>query len=293
MTIHLLPSSSRVAPADLHRDFPDGVTACDFYVLGAEAGEDVPGGYRLGPVLNVDHHAPTPRMSRLVSSTNLAIDCVTEARPSAPIVINHTDCDSVLSAGIVAGRLDPDPEYGTAALAADHTGEEHAVADLLQSLDHLRDLDLSFDSLRRRLAGTSIAPPAEDALRRRRRKREAAAHAVAGSLITIADGLAFGVLEQPIDSEFFPVLVPEAALILLASRRSRDAPWAMKLRLGMAAPKGLTLHSLRLHELDTAYGGRWNAGSNARGGGTRMPPEQYAEAVVKRLAEMRAAVTGR
>lgn len=285
MPIHLLPSSARVTPAELTADFPDGVTACDFYVLGAESGEAVAGGYRIERILNVDHHAPTPRMARFVSSTNLAIECVTDdSRPIGPIAINHTDCDSVLSAGIVAGRLEPRAEYGAAAVAADHTGDEHGIADLLQSLDYLRDLELSLDSLRRRQAGTTLAPPAQEALTRRLWKRDAAARAVAAGRVTVAGGLAFGVLDQPLDSEFFPALVPEAALILLASRRSRRSPWAMKLRLGLAAPNGLTLHGLRLDEMDAAYGGRWNAGSNARGGGTEMPPEAYAEAIQRRLA---------
>lgn len=287
MPIQLLESSARVLPDDLTRVFAEGVTACDFYVVGAEHGEEVPGGYRLGRILNVDHHAATPRMSRFVSSTNLAIECVADAaRPTSPIVVNHTDCDSVLSAGIVAGMLDPRDEFGAAAVAADHTGEEHAVADLLQALDHLRDLPLSFDSLRRRLAGTSLAPVAQDALMRRLFKRDAAARAVAAGRVDVTGGLAFGVLDQPLDSEFFPALLPEAALILLASRRTRGGRWAIKLRLGLAAPAGLTLHALRLNEVDAAYGGRWNAGSNARGGGTTTAPEDYAVAVCGRLAAL-------
>ena len=34
----------------------------------------------------------------------------------------------------------------TAALAADHTGEENPIADLLQALDSLRDFELSLNS---------------------------------------------------------------------------------------------------------------------------------------------------
>ncbi len=44
----------------------------------------------------------------------------------------------------------------------------------------------------------------------------------------------------------------------------------------MAAPPGFTLFSLNLNEnLDPKVGGRWNAGSNKRGGGTSMPLEDY------------------
>lgn len=64
------------------RAMPDAVLAlgaegelvvCDFYVEGIERGEEVVGGYQKGRILNVDHHAPTTRMQRRVSSTNLAL----------------------------------------------------------------------------------------------------------------------------------------------------------------------------------------------------------------------------
>jgi hypothetical protein len=287
MDIHLLPSSSRVTPEQLTAVFAAGVTACDFYVVGAEEGQDVPGGYQIGAILNVDHHAPTPRMTRFVSTTNLAIERFAESgRPEPPIVVNHTDCDSVLSAGILSGRLDPRVEYGAAALAADHTGDAHPIADLLQALDVHRDLALSFDSLRRRLAGAPLGPDAADALPHRLWKRDAAARAVASGRVVVSGRLAFGALDHPLDSEFFPALLPAAAVILLASRRSPSSPWAMKLRLGMAAPADLSLHDLHIHDMDPAYGGRWNAGSNTRGGGTRLEPDVYAAGIQRRLSAL-------
>ena len=60
-------------------------------------------------------------------------------------------------------------------------------------------------------------------------------------------------------------------------------PWVMKLRLGPAAPPGMTLQRLGIQEFDGAYGGRWNAGSNKRGDGTDMSPEAYARVVTERL----------
>jgi hypothetical protein len=57
----------------------------------------------------------------------------------------------------------------------------------------------------------------------------------------------------------------------------------MKLRLGLAAPPGLTLQRLGVQAFDPRYGGRWNAGSNKRGGGTDIPPERYAQLVADRL----------
>ena len=38
------------------------IYVCDFYVTGAEQGIPEPGGFRIGRILNVDHHAPHPRM---------------------------------------------------------------------------------------------------------------------------------------------------------------------------------------------------------------------------------------
>ena len=61
----------------------------------------------------------------------------------------------------------------------------------------------------------------------------------------------------------------------------------MKLRLGAAAPEGFTIHDLHMMELDPAYGGRWNAASNARAGGTAIPPTRYVEEVRGRLLTAR------
>jgi hypothetical protein len=57
-----------------------------------------------------------------VSSTNLAIPHVREygtARKEDAVVIDHADCDSVLCAGIVSGRLEPTDAVGVAAIAVD------------------------------------------------------------------------------------------------------------------------------------------------------------------------------
>jgi hypothetical protein len=56
-----------------------------------------------------------------------------------------------------------------------------------------------------------------------------------------------------------------------------------KLRLGLAAPPGLSLHDLRIEEFDSAFGGRWNAGANRRAGGTTLPMDAYAAALEQRL----------
>lgn len=299
--IDLLPVFRAGNLDDLLARYPWGeILACDFYIAGAELGTNVPGGYRLDErVLNIDHHAPTARMSRVVSATNLAVEwhatnANTPADPpnaadQAVVLINHTDCDSILSSGIVSGRLDPLPEYGRAALAADHTGEENDIADTLQALEPWRDVELSFVTLQAVEMGLTLPEPAREALARWRHKRECAAHYVAQGTVA-SDGLmAFGILDRETDGIFFPPLLPDAVLILLAVPKPNEiGTWIMKLRLGARAPEGFTIHDLHMTDFDRAYGGRWNAGSNARAGGTTMPPSRYAEEVRRRLLAARA-----
>jgi hypothetical protein len=294
--IDLLPVFRAGNLDDLLARYPTGeILACDFYIAGAELGTPVPGGYRLGTrVLNIDHHAPTARMSRVISATNLALDWRAanagsrQAAEQPIVVINHTDCDSILSSGIASCRLDALPGYGRAALAADHTGEENAIADALQALEPWRDVELSFATLRALEMGAPLPEQARGALERWRHKRDCAAHYVAEGTVTSDGLLAFGILDREIDGMFFPPLLPDAVLILLAIPKPNErGTWTMKLRLGAAAPEGFTIHDLHMTELDPAYGGRWNAGSNARAGGTTIPPTRYAEEVRGRLLTAR------
>src|SRR6185295_11903170 len=95
--IDLLPVFRAGNLDDLLARYPTGeILACDFYITGAELGSPVPGGYRLGDrVLNIDHHAPTARMSRVISATNLALHWRAanaesrQAADQAVVVINH------------------------------------------------------------------------------------------------------------------------------------------------------------------------------------------------------------
>jgi len=237
-------------------------------------------------------------MSRAVSATNLALDwraantnAPAESRQAdeqAIVVINHTDCDSILSSGIASGRLDALPAYGRAALAADHTGEENAIADALQALEPWRDVELSFATLRAVESGAPLREQAREALARWRHKRDCAAHYAAQGTVA-SDGLmAFGILDGEIDGIFFPPLPPDAVLILLAVPKPNEfGCWLMKLRLGARAPEGFTIHDLHITDFDRAYGGRWNAGSNARASGTTIPPARYADEVRRRLLTAR------
>jgi hypothetical protein len=48
-------------------------------------------------------------------------------------------------------------------------------------------------------------------------------------------------------------------------------------------PPGFTLHSLGIQLWNPGFGGRWNAGSNKRGGGTTIEPRDYANRLLAKL----------
>lgn len=274
--------------ADIEATAEGVIAACDFYIEGIENHEEVTAGYRCGRLLNVDHHSPTDRMMRHVSSTNLAIDLVRNGWANdGTVVINHTDCDSVLSAGIVTGILEPLDEYGEAAIAADHTGERNEIADLLQGRDAARDFAGSVADLRALEKGKPFSETGRRAMEDRRRKRDLAEDMVSSGRIARRGDIAFGVFSEKIDGEFFPALMPEVALFILMSPRrvgNELGKWDTKLRLGLNPPPGLSIQRLGIKEFDPGYAGRWNAGSNNRAKGTALTPEEYLERVSRAYA---------
>lgn len=263
------------------------ILAADFFIQGIhESGTPVRWGWQLGRIVNVDHHAPVAAMERNVSSAVLALDYVAvHGTPAdAAVVISHTDCDSVLSAGILSGRLPPERRWGDAAVAADHTGAEDPVADLLQPLDDLRDWERSLTSLGRLLAGEPLDPDIQELVDRRRDQRAFLAAHVAEGGFEFDGGLAWSGFDREVDSELVAPLLPEAVLVLcIHPNFARPGRWIARTRLGPAAPAGLSLQRLGIETFDPAWGGRWNAGNNKRGGGTEMGPEEYAEALARRL----------
>jgi hypothetical protein len=285
----LLPPSNRVLPEQLLPLNPGGpVIACDFHVESIHLlGEEVDSGFRLGRLLNIDHHAPVPRMQRRISTAHLAIGHVERAGPAdggSVVVINHTDCDSVLSSAILLGLLPPDPAYAAAAVAADHTGEAHPIADLLQALEHRRDFTASLRNLLLAEGGAPVEAETSALVGQRLRRRESAARLVAGGAFRRVGRVDLAVLDEETEGELFPGLLPHACVLMLAIPCAEPAgAWKVKLRLGRGAPDGLTLAALGITEFDPRYGGRWNAGSNRRGGGTTMEPEHYAALVSERL----------
>jgi hypothetical protein len=236
-------------------------------------------------------------MEQEITSTMLAAQYLNEGGevdPGGHVVIHHTDCDSMLSSAMMLGMLPPDPDLVYASVCADHTGVAHRVADLLQALDDGRggtrtpeQYATSLRNLRAVLDGGSLEDDAVAALARRERCR-AAAKALVDSGAFEIDGerlVAFAVSDGSIDSAFFPVLLPDVAVIMVAHRRD-DGRWTVKLRLGGSRVAGLTLHTLRVTDWDPRFGGRWNAGSNGRGAGTSMDPRAYAERLRARVSEL-------
>ncbi len=257
--------------------------ACDCYVAGIErVAEPVPWGWRLGAGENIDHHAPVPAMARQVSSTNLALIRVAELgiHEAGPVLLTHTDCDSVLSAAIVADRLEPGEHYGVAAIAADHTGAENPIADLLQAVQDERNVEYSLEMLRLLETGLPLPPKAAARLDARRRGRERAAEAIHSGRFERYGNVWSASFDREVDGEFFPALMPEAAVIVIGSPHPTVAGrWAIKVRRGRAMPAGMTLDDLELDRIDSAYGGRWNAGSTKRGGGSTLQAEEWGRLV--------------
>ena len=281
-------------------DITGTIYAVDFYVEGAERWDATEGGWHhpAHPILNVDHHAPHASMQRKVSSANLALDLIhADAKPRSgdAVVISHMDCDSVLAAGILTGRLEPHTRYGEAAIAADHTGTAHPLAELLQGLDahwsrsgrpmpDATGLEYFFDCLTRLERDEPLDDFAREALDRRTRGRDTAAE-IARSRVQIDRRVAFAALDEPIEGELLLPALSEAWIVATANphRAAPDTQWQIKVRLTGSAPSWLSLHDLDLRSFDRAYGGRWNAGSNNRGGGTTLLPEEYRHNLIQAL----------
>lgn len=290
--LHLLPLTNAVTESEIFAVSQTGrLFACDFGVSGAEHFEAAPWGYQTGRLVNIDHHAPTPCMRARISSTNLALRYVAANGIAATqdcVVINHTDCDSVLSSAIVRGDLEAMEIFGVAAIAADHTGEENAIADLLQALDQQRDFEYSIRNLRLLLGGKQLDESAQAALKLRHAKRAKAAQLVQEGAFTMRNGVAWAELGDAIDGEFFPALLPDAILIALFSPRAgesedaEDKRWNAKFRLGRAASSKFSLPDV-ITPIDAGYGGRWNAGSNKRAGGSKLTPTEYVAELAKAL----------
>lgn len=267
--IVLIDEASHVSPIEIRDRFPGKtITVCDFYLEGAESGDAISGGYRINGITNIDHHAPTDRMAREVTSTALAVEYVRAygiVPDNSVVVINHTDCDSMLSALIMTGVLPPEDRFVAAARAADHTGEANRIADLLQVLQVRRDISYSMRNLELFLSGDPLEDSAAEYLAQRLEDR-----ACVRSIPAITDGfVTYLVLPRKIDAGLFAAQFPEAVVIMGISFMP-DSPSRLyiTLRRGCKAPEKLYLNRLAL---GSEFGGRWNGIANRRGGGSSGP----------------------
>jgi len=306
MPVTLLPLTQKLTIADIvaharsRSDCPEKILVADTYVENSEQWTALPGGWQTEvdglTIINVDHHAPVPRMQRPISSGNLAIDYVRAhgVASDALVLINHCDCDSIVSSSILAGEVPPDDNLSQAVIAADHSGTENHIADHLQPLEALRDLVLSQQTLRQLVAGESVVDTVRELWQQRVSERHQWQEKIdQPGMIDWTDKVALIESAERIPAELLTGLLPQADLILTAYPASSPAQvppsetkWILKIRLGQAAADRFTLESLAVRILDPAFGGRWNAGSNNRGGGTTIPPKRYASLLAENIAAL-------
>ena len=280
----LIDEKSVYTYSELKEMFPESkLCICDFYVQGAENGKISDEGIRYEDVLNIDHHAPIKEMYKQISSTTLAIDYVKEhgILPSDhKIIINHTDCDAVLSSMIMTGVLEPLEIYNDAAIAADHTGVENDISDLLQALQETRDLPYIMENLCHLQDDEKIDTKAEMLLENRYESREEVKQLVDTGAFSEYNGIYYIDRDEKIESELVPEYLPDAKLVVLASPMPAGSKkkWEIKVRLGKMAGE-INLKKLNLPD----FGCRFNAGSTMRLGGTDIELEEYVKLIYKEL----------
>lgn len=267
---------------ELKEKYSGKVAVLDLYIKDIEKRGQRDGNIlRFGDVLSIDHHAPIKEFSKNISSTNLAIEWVKNYGPldqNYSVVINHADCDSVLSSLIIKGILPPDERFSEAAIAADHTGEENKIADLLQALEDRRDLEFSARNLKLLLEGRELELEAQKLLEKIYANRKKARDIVENGEMLVLGGINYVQLDKKIESSYLYSMLPDAQLIVVFSPLEKDpARWEAKIRLGSAAPTGMTLDDLEINDIDPNFGYRWNAGSNRRPGGTSLIINEYVE----------------
>ena len=92
------------------------------------------------------------------------------------------------------------------------------------------------------------------------------------------NGVYYSILKDPdiaVRGELFPALVPQAAIITVASPY-KEGKWAIKVRAGLLFPTGKSILDLNLPNL----GGRWDAGNTKRSGGYPGNPLDFIHLIV-------------
>jgi hypothetical protein len=260
------------------------ILVADCYIKGVEDWTPTPWGWETvvngTTIINVDHHAADERFYRHISSGNLAIEYRKSHAPdeATAVVINHTDCDSMISSALLLGLLQPEARYADAVIAADHTGEMNEIAELLQALDVSRDYGASLRNLRLLENGQPVEPHVTALLEDRRRERALASQLVGEGAFQSIGKVVVATLpsDQRISGEFLPPLLADAWVIVSGTPMAQGRLWETKVRLGLAAPPGFSLFKLGIAKAEPRFGGRWNAGSTKRAGGSPLTPREVA-----------------
>jgi len=237
-------------------------------------------GYKKDNIINIDHHFPVKKFNKYISTTNLIIEYMKKhtINKNSMIVINHTDCDSILSAGILSGRLAPLDIFAEAAISEDHTGQESLVGDLLDELQQYRDPELSFRNLTLLMENKPLEKVANDGLHKRNVDRKIIGE-IAGEFKYFQNKVAYleiGAGGRKFSGVLLPAYLKKAAIIVVFIHKQNATK--VITRLGMSAPDGLDLRDI-MQKVDPNWGGRWNAGGNERMGGTNIPVMEYLEKI--------------
>ncbi len=283
--VELIDEKSFYTPYGLKRRFNySKLCTCDFYIRGTEKGVVAPyGAICYEDILNIDHHAPLDRMCEHISSTTIAIAYMREHRSlpkDCKVLINHTDCDAILSMLIMTGQLDPEEIYNEAAIAADHTGDENEIADLLQAMQKEKDLEFSIRNLDALLNKELIDEKAKGMLEIRKGERAKIKKLVDDGKVSYQDGIDYIKLDEKIESGLLPKYVPDAKLIMIAHPMPEGSAreWNIHLRLGNEADD-IRLDMLNLPD----FGCRCDAGSTNRYGGTDVAPGEFLEITIEEI----------
>lgn len=253
MGIRLLPLRNSVDVREaMETSNSNPTVVADCYIEGVERWKQVAWGWRTRiesrEIFNIDHHAEDSRFYYPISSGNLAVRYVESEGVlphDVPAIINHTDCDSIISAAILTGLLSPKQEFCDAVIAADHSGDPNPIADLLQALDPLRDIEFSLRNLNLLLREEPLDQQALDLLKIRRDEQGRAKALVESGRFHMLGSVAVAKLTaaERVAGEFLPGLLPQAAVIVSGSPME-NGRWEIKARLGKAACPGATLFSL-------------------------------------------------
>lgn len=286
--IDVIEENKDITLEEIKENYSGKVAVLDLYIKDIEKmGQWEGNAMRIYNILSIDHHAPIEEFSKNISTTNLAIEWVNKngiLDKNYSVVINHIDCDSLLSSLIVRGILLPHERFGNAAISADHTGEENKIADLLQALQDTRNLEFSIRNLELLLKGKELDLKAQKLLDKTYIDKKRAKEVVEKGKMNILGRITYVQLDKKIESSYFPALIPDAQVILTFSPHLKNPDhWESKIRLGLKAPAGLTIGKLEIEDIDPSFGYRWNAGGNSRGSGTTLKLEEYANRLNEKL----------